>query len=90
VASEHLRKLWREAQQRRRAKLGMSALGGVGLSGPARKAHKPRADHPWVVDKKEAAIAKQERDPTAWFEETESLSDSIGREGLLRELGYFS
>jgi hypothetical protein len=42
MASEHLRRLWREAQARRRRR-----------QGNVKKAHKPPADHPWRRDSTE-------------------------------------
>jgi len=77
MASEHLRRLWREAQQRRREKLA-----NLGITGK-RKAHKPRSDHPWVRDSggfSERGVIE--------FEEQQDEARSMTLEILRRELGF--
>lgn len=79
MTPERLRQLWREAQARRRARLAITGK---------RKAHKPRADHPWVAEKAvQAKRAKRERDDFA----VESYADEPTRltpEDLRAEMGW--
>jgi hypothetical protein len=78
VASEHLRRLWREAQQRRREKVAR-----LGITGK-RKAHKPRGDHPWVKDSGGfGSLGRVE------FEEQDDEPIECVSEALRRELGFY-
>lgn len=77
MATEHLRRLWREAQQRRREKVAR-----LGITGK-RKAHKPASDHPWVKDSDGFGA----RDVFE-FEEQQEEARSLTLEILRRELGF--
>lgn len=77
MASEHLRRLWREAQQRRREKLAR-----LGITGK-RKAHRPSREHPWVKD----AGGFSERGVIE-VEEAQDEGRPMTLEILRRELGF--
>jgi hypothetical protein len=79
MASEHLRRLWREAQQRRREKLAR-----LGITG-RRKAHKPAIDHPWVKDRD--GFGARDRGENE-FEEQQDEGRALSLEILRRELGF--
>ncbi len=65
MATAHLRRLWREAQARRRAKLET-----LGITGK-RKAHSPPQAHPWRVEQR-VAWSRTERAMFEYVDEDDS------------------